>query len=336
MKMNTAVRLLQMLPTRLDQAITIAELAAKWHKREPTRSDKRNIQRYMSDLATEGLDEPALVEIVDGKPRLFYLKLSSVANWFMTEEAALNILLTRQMLGSLNRMGTEKLIDVAEKAIGASTETRQIRERIRIVNDGLGRLPARIDPQVLQVVIESVVKRKQLNFSHVSSKTPEATHRVSPQGLVAKDGTLYLLATKGLGDNPQHFPLHRMSDTQIHHLDLQFRPDFDLDRYIQDSHQLSHKLEDEPVSMELILRVAPEALYHFHERPLTGDQSIGPARKSDGWSIVTANVRFTVLLVPFLLSMGGWIEVVGPSKVRDEMSKRVRFMASHYPSEGSA
>jgi predicted DNA-binding transcriptional regulator YafY len=336
MKMNTAVRLLQLLPAGRPSAITIADLAAKWFSRKPTRSDVRNIQRYMNDLATEGKDEPSLVEVIEENLRRFYLKLSRVAEWFMTEEAALNALLTTQVLGhslgSIEQIGGKKLVDLAEnRIVDASISTQRIRERVRIVPDGFGRLPAAINPDVLKAVIESIVRQKQLNFTYVSSAGAKSmVHARSPQGLVAKDGTLYILATKGLSDKPVPFPLHRMSDPEVDNLALQIQLDFDLDRYISDSNQLSHILREEEAVVELELLVAPNALYHFTERKLSTDQQIGLPRPSDGWITVTATAHFTLLLVPFLLSMGGWIEVVGPQQVRDEMKERVRTMYSRY------
>lgn len=337
MKMNTAVRLLQMLPVRKDQAISVAELATRWYSRKCTRDEARNIQRYLNELANDREDGPALVEITTDSPRRFYLKLTKVASWFMTEEVALNLLLTNQVIGpplaSFNAMDAKQMMVVAEKIVGASTETRRVRERVRIVPDGFGRLPALIDHGVLHATLDSVIQQRQLNFTYVSSKGRESSHLVSPQGLVAKDGTIYLLATKGLSDRPGHFPLHRMSNAVVDHRALQPRPDFDLDRYILESNQLSHTIDPEAAPLRLELWVAPETLYHFKERPVSGDQTFGPVREADGWTSVTATVMFTQLLVPFLLSMGGWIEVVGPPSVRDEMAERVRAMAAHYPPE---
>jgi predicted DNA-binding transcriptional regulator YafY len=45
---------------------------------------------------------------------------------------------------------------------------------------------------------------------------------------------------------------------------------------------------------------------------------------------VSASVVNTTLLVPFLLSMGGWIEVIEPKDVREELTKRVTAMSAHY------
>ncbi len=332
MKMTTAVRLLQLLPTRVEKAVTVKELASKFCDGRATSGDIRNMQRYLSDLSADSADTSALVEVAEGDPRRFYLKLSNVAQWFMTEEVALNILLTRQVLGrsmgSVKRMSVSPQIDMAEQLVGASPETQQIRQRVRIVPDGIGRLPAKIGPQILQPVLDAVAKRKKLSFAYVNFKGNESQPLVTPQGLVAKDGAIYLLATKGLGDKPHHYALHRMRTAEVDHRPAQEQPDFDLDRYIEESHQLSHTIDMEPV--ELKLRVAPGTLYHFRERPLSPEQTIGRATGPQGWHVVTAHVPVTFLLVPFLLSMGGGIEVLSPASVREEMAERVRAMAAHY------
>lgn len=339
MKMTTAVRLLQLLPVRPEDAITIEQLVSRWRNGKDTdkENDTRNIQRYMNDLTIDGMDGPALVEMIEERPRRFYLKLSRVAQWFMTEEASLNILLTRQVLGrsfgSVGRLDARKQVEIAEKVASASAETKRIRERVRVVPDGLGRQPARVDPKVLQSTIDAVAKSKRLSFSYANQQGKPSTQLVSPQGLVAKDGTLYLLGTKGLADKPRHFALHRMSAAEVDHRPLQVQSDFDLDRYIQDSNMLSHTLDGQKSPVELKLRVAPDTLFHFKERRLSSDQTIGPASRRGGWYAVTATVPYTVLLVPFLLSMGGGIEVLGPSEVRDETVKRLRAAATHYASK---
>jgi predicted DNA-binding transcriptional regulator YafY len=185
---------------------------------------------------------------------------------------------------------------------------------------------------VLAASIEAIKSGTKLRLTYVDSSGKESSPLVSPLGLVAKDGTIYLVAIKGLSDAPRHFPLHRMTEANASAQLAQMRLDFDLDRYIHDSHQFSHLLDAEAPLAVLKLRVAPETLYHFRERALSTDQAIGPARRSDGWRVVTATVPETYLLIPFLLSMGPWIEVLEPPSVRDETAKRLHAAAAHYSS----
>ena len=322
MKMKDAVRLLKLLPTKAEDAITVAQLAQKWYGWEPSKEEKRNIQRYVIDLSTDQDGASNLISVIDGPPRRFYLRLSQVANWFMTEEAALTILLTRQVMGqsleSLSELGATALTDIAEKVASASTATRRIRQRVRIVPDGLGRLPARIAPEVLNAAVDAIAKSKQLNLTYRGSDGKESTARVSPQGIVAKDGTLYLLGTTGLSDPPRHFAMQRIANAEVSHRILQIQSGFDLDEYIHNSHMLSHRLYEEPEDITLELQVTEEAIFHFRERPLSEQQTICTVASS-GMYEVSADLPWTVHLVPFLLSMGSGIEIIRPARLRDRV-----------------
>lgn len=341
MKLDSGVRLLRLLNSQPEGALTVKQIARKWFDQTGTEINIRKVQRDLSKLCADSADGPALIEVDDRERALkYHLRLSQVAQWFMTEEAALHLLLTRQIVersfsGGLDPDEAKRRTDVAETVSDDSVRTRRLRDRLRIVPDGIGRLPARVDARILASTMEAVAASQKLSFTYINSAGKESQQVLSPRGLVAKDGTIYLLATKGLSEPPRHFALHRVTEAHVAPHPLQARPDFDLDGYIRDSHQLSHRLTAEAPPVSLKLRVAPDALFHFTERPLSSDQSIGPARRSDGWRPVTATVPETVLLVPFLVSMGPWVEVLGPSSVRSKTAKWLRDAAAHYTSDAS-
>lgn len=339
MKLNAAVKLLRLLNSQSQAALTTSQIVSKWLGQPSTKIETRNalrtIQRYLSELSADSAQGPALVDVLDdGKERRYYLRLSQVAQWFMTEEAALHLLLTRQMLersfvGGLDPDEAKRRADMADTVTDSSVRTRRLRARLRIVPDGIGRLPARVDAQILASAVDAVAADQKLSFTYINPAGKQSQQILSPQGLVAKDGTIYLLATKGLSEPPRHFALHRMTEAHVVPHRLLARPDFDLDSYIRDSHQLSHQLNAEAPPVSLTLRVAPDALFHFKERPLSADQSIEPDRRSAGWNVVTATVPETVLLVPFLVSIGG-IEVLGPPSLRSKTAKWLREAAARY------
>lgn len=335
MKLTTGVRMLRLLTTRPENALTTAEIARRWRDLGGTEVALRSIQRYMSELSQDSVEGPALVSVVErGRERAYYLKTSQVANWFMTEEAALDLQLSREVFGrafgSGVRSNGEKLADMAERVVAASPETQRIRDRLRIAPDGIGRLPARIEPDVLRAAIDAIGRNRKLRFTYTSASGKASSQLLSPLGLVAKDGTIYLVAVKGLADSPRHFPLHRMSDADVHFQAAQTRPEFDLRRYIHDSHQFSHVLDGKASPVKLVLRVAPETIYHFRERPLSADQREMPPTGDEPWHIVTATVPWTILLLPFIVSMGPWIEVVEPGDMRAETADWVVRIWAHY------
>lgn len=335
MKLTTGVRMLRVLNTRPESALTTLEIERRWRDLGGTAVTLRSIQRYMVDLSQDSSEGPALVAIVQrGGSSAYYLRTSQVANWFMTEEAALDLQLSREVFGrafgSRGRSNGDKLADMAERVVAASPETQRIRERLRIVPDGIGRLPARIEPEVLRAALDAIGKNRKLRFSYSSASGHASSQLVSPLGLVAKDGTIYLVAIKGLTDTPRHFALQRMSETDVHFQQAQPRSEFDLQQYILDSHQFSHVLDAKAPPVQLKLRVAPDAVYHFMERPLSGDQKNAPPKGSEPWHIVTATVPKTILLLPFLISMGPWIELVEPVGLRAEMAEWVGGIWAHY------
>jgi len=347
---KTVARLLKILSVPKAQALSNDELCGKFYGLaesaygldKPPEGKLRNIQRYTQALSMDTEEGPALIEKVEASQKRgahkFYHKPSHITHWLMTEEAALNILLTQQILGrtfgAVTQIDIEQTGQIAENVAGASRETLRIRDSLRVVPDDIGRLPAYIKPEVLQSIVDAVAQNRQVTFSFRSSKGNTKKHTVSPQGLVAKDGTIYLLATEGLSDMPRFpYPLQRVNEVQISHRPCQERAGFNLDNYIRDSHQLSHVLDGKTQTIELKLRVMDAALYHFRERPLSSEQKIGDPNLTDKSCLLTANIPDTVLLVPFLLSMGGWIEVLGPPRVRVEMARRARHIAGHYAAD---
>lgn len=335
MNLKTGVRLLRLLTTRPESAQSTQEVLRRWLAMGDPPVDLRSIQRYMVELSQDLDERPALVASVErGGERCYYLQPSQVANWFMTEEAALDLQLSRDVLGRALGAGHGALgghrDDMADRVVAASPETRRVRDRLRIVPDGIGRLPAPLRPAVLRAAIAAIAQERQLQFNYRNAAGKASRKRVSPLGLVAKDGTLYLVGVQGLADAPMHYNLHRMADADVHFQPAQPRPDFDLQRHIVDSHQFSHLLGADAAPMVLRLRVAPGTMYHFRERPLSDDQQEAPSSADDPWFTVTATVPQTVLLVPFLVSMGPWIEVMAPAALRTEVADWVRQMGTFY------
>lgn len=339
MDFDVGARLLRLLPTRPENALSVSQIAERWVKSGGKPMTTRAFQRYVQVLSEGyGSDGIALLgELSRGKEYAYYLHSSNVANWFMTEEAALELQLSRDVLG--RSFGSEtgstgdKLADMAEKLVEASPHTQRIRRSIHIAPDGIGRLPARIDKEVLRSALDAIGQGKKFGFEYKSSASHVSKCLVSPLGLVAKDGTIYLVGVTGVSDAPRPYPLHRVSKPSVHFKTADQRPEFDLKRHVNESHQFSHTLYKEESPVNLKLRVDPAAIFHFEERPLSNDQSIQDPTGDEPWYVVTAKVPHTILLTPFLLSMGHWLEVVSPASVRQEVRTRVEGMWAHYSSD---
>lgn len=338
MKLKTGVRLLRLLSTQEATAMTTKEIHQRWRAQGGPEVTLRSIQRYMADMSETNENGPALVQRVKSdQDWAYYLEPTQVANWFMTEEGALDLVLRRNVFGDGlgPEVGTndDKLADMATRVVEESDQTKRIRDRLRIAPDGIGRLPAKIAQLVLRACVEAIGKDRQITIRYGRLHDPVLEETVTPLGLVAKDGTIYLVVVKGLNDKPYHVALHRMLKAEMHYQQAQHRPDFDLQRHIEETHQFSHVLDEAEQPLELNLRVAPGAFFHFKERPLSANQTVTPPEGDERWYVVKATVPRTKLLVPFLVSMGPWIEVVAPANVRAETAKWIAGMAAHYPNE---
>lgn len=331
-----ACRFFAVLPTHADKAMNVKEILERINANCATNDaiSQRTVERHLAALNGDEFG-PFLDSFGGDRNRRYSLNLSKLAKQLMSEESALNLLLAGNVLadyfGSVEEMRHSDLQTIAENRLAQNpgSPLHRMRERVRVLNDGLGRLNATIAPEVQRAVFTAIGNREALRITYISSQKKETSdHEVDPQALVAKDGTLYLIATHGLEPHPRHYPLQRVKHAEV--VRRPVRLQIDIDRYIEDSHKLSHVLQPNQGNVELVLRVAPEMMYHFIERPLTTNQRVDTKKDHEGWSQVHNTLPVTIQLVPFLLSMGGWIEVLSPDSVRQEMKERLTKATAHY------
>lgn len=338
MKFNQAISILKLLGTRHEDAMTIQQIIAKWDALHAEKLHLRTAQRCLSELSEEGADGNSLVQVdATSKERRYYLRLSEMANWFMTEESALYQVLSLQVLqstfGDAATNVIERQMDAAEHLTQEQQRTRRLRERVRIVPDGVGRLRTKISTEVLSSVMDALAGDQKIWVEYRSAKGNVSNLELNPLGLVAKDGTLYLLAVKGLSDGPIHYALQRIRSATVRPLPAQGRAAFKLDEYIRSTHQLSHALDQNLEAVKVKLKVHPGWLYHFEERPLSENQEIQRATQSGEWSTVTAVIPLSMLLTPFILSYGPGVMVIEPVSLRAKVAGDLNLAATLYATE---
>ncbi|PUE12474.1 hypothetical protein B9Z33_02785 [Limnohabitans sp. T6-20] len=335
MKFSEALAVLRLLGTRHEDAMTVQDIVAKWNNLYAEKLHKRTAQRYLSELSTDGIDGRAVIEVdASSKERRYHLRVSEMANWLMTDEAALYQVLSLQVLqstfGDAVAAGVERQMDMAEHLTQEQRRTKRLRDRVRIVPDGVGRLRAKISSEILACVMDALASNQLLRVEYRSAAGNHSNRELNPLGLVAKDGTLYLLAVKGLGDSPIAYPLQRMKSALVVPRPAHDRLDFDLDRYIEASHQLSHGIDATLEPKVIKFKVAPEWIYHFKERPLSHLQEIHESKNSGDWAVVTVPLPVTILLKVFLASFGPGVEVIEPQSLRREMGQWLAQAAARY------
>ena len=332
------LQLLQLLTLPEEKALNSTEIGRKLFNKTSAldANELRTVQRYLKALSESSAGEAPLIQSVgEGRWRRYYHRPGTLAKWLMSEQTAHHLVLAQAVLqnsfGKIQELAVQQDLAQAEQVISFKEKSRRLRQKLRVVPDGLGRLPAYIDNKVLEDVATAIVNDRQLRYEYNSSEGKKITRTVSIQGLIAKDGAIYLIGTEGLTDSPSRaHPLQRFKETCVMASASQYRPDFNLDEYIEKTHQLSHSIEGKNDLFDLILRVNPAAIFHFQERPLGKSQKINQPTENDAWYLLSTQVPYTVLLVPFLLSMGPWIEIISPEKIKSEFISRLRVMQEIY------
>jgi predicted DNA-binding transcriptional regulator YafY len=334
------MHLLSLLPQHESLALTTRELTQKFFERakdDPLLPKRiRMIQRYLEVLSNDTDHARApIVKVSGSHPAAYYLCRENFADCFMTDRMALNLLLAKEALkivASSDVIGTESYDHTAAQLVNASPGTKRIWSKVRMARSGIGRQPPKVDPQVMTALLQAVRQDRQLHREYVSSTGVRTFKDITVQGLVMKDDTLYVLATHGLSDPPQHLAAHRILKAEVLHMPTHHRNGFDLEAYIEQDYQLSHVTNrgKDVALIELKISIRADYLYHFIERPLTLAQIRAPDFRREGWSHLTAMIPETYMLKQFLQSMGPGIEVMAPAGLRQQMTDDARQSAALY------
>lgn len=336
MKLEILIKMVGLLPRDPIAAVTVKDLRPRFFADGDRglgikqASELTNLRRYLAEMKKQGLvRELPPVAGMERLPR-FHLVEHKLYSYFMHGKVALGLLWTQHLLDPLSQALDEG--DLAQMASQArlSRRERTIRDRVRIVLDGIGRAFATIQREFLRTAIDALEGGCMIRIAYQKPGGSIVERDLSVLGLAQKDGSIYLIGARSMTAAPIHYAMHRVTSmTLLHRQRADTRPGFDIDAYIESQHQLAHVLHDRPSPVELQLLVHGQALFHFKERPLPQQQPIRPSVRS-GWYEVTATVPHTVMLVPFLWSHAPYVEVLGPASVRDDVAAGILTAAAFY------
>jgi predicted DNA-binding transcriptional regulator YafY len=332
MKLVDAIRAMRLMPREAATAIPAVEFIRRWRALHRDEVSERTLMRWVADLARLNFIEEVAPPTV---PRRYYRSGNTVSSLGMSTGMALRLVLSDAVLpgAMLGGPGAQAEVEVAESVLRATDVLRELRRRVAVLPDGIGRQPAQAPDGVEEAVAQAVGRRRVLRISYQSRpnmlRRTTVTHDLSVQAVVAKDGSTYLVACKAQDDLLAVFAVHRIRSAAVLLRRAIDREGFDLQRYIADTHGMSFTATTDP-PVELKLLVNPGALWHFDERPLSVNQRIARTPGADGRHSVTAVLPLNEMLVPFLLSLGGDIEVVAPPEVRADIARRAGQAAAHY------
>jgi hypothetical protein len=344
MKIDNLIKMIVILPKSESEAKTSEQISTAYFSLpSPDDPEKKGTKNTFIRRQIDALDDLQMIGTVYGGKEgqgvkrydRYFLKESSLLKYFMNSKVALNVIWANSIMKALGPVyGSDDVYKMA-RAVRMNQGEKVLAGKIRMVPDGIAREYAEIKSDVLKLFLEALEKNQSLmlrfhNSQGVVYDEIQAGIERTVLGLVAKDGTIYAITCKGFEDSPAHTPIHRI-EVAVHTGNRAYaRPDFVLDDYIASQHQLAHILRDQDSPIKVVLKVASETIFHFRERPITGNQEISKIKDRDGRYTVTVTVPFTVQLAPFLWSHAGWVEVISPPALRKYVGERLLAAADHY------
>lgn len=339
MKLSIALKLLDRLPTSSTEAVSVAELVARW----PDWGDdvqpgnrRRMMGRWLQELDDFIDAGQPFVFRTETVPQRWYRSPAAAAA-LMPLEAAIALMVTGQVydrvIGKDAGLGVADVREALREKLGLQADSlARVAAAMRILPDGITRLDAQVAPGVMQAALDAIAQQRQLAFHYVDSRGEGSEQVVSPLGLIAKDRSRYLVAGDGFQERVRHFALHRMSQARVGLEPLTRPRRFDLDEHVarlaRPSSLWSELHHDD--SIRLALRVRADALGEFRERPLGPGQRLSETPDAEGWHTLHCLVQPGGQLETFLLGLGDSVEVVGPAELRAGIAARIAAIAARY------
>ena len=158
---------------------------------------------------------------------------------FMEPSVALTLLILQQharhLLPPQVLEDLQPRFEEARKALERQPDSGLKRwpRRIAVTSRALPMIPPDIDPKIHRNVFDALAQRRQLQAEY----RPFASERnnryaLHPQGLIVREGVIYLVALVEDHDDPRSLALHRFIHADIVDVPARELPDFDIERYI--------------------------------------------------------------------------------------------------------
>ncbi|WP_179116466.1 helix-turn-helix transcriptional regulator [Solemya velum gill symbiont] len=149
---------------------------------------------------------------------------------------------------------------------------------------------------------------------------------VSPYGIVARQGIIYLVGTLWDYTDFRHLALHRMSNPASLDETVAERDDFELATYLESNQSFGYPRSHKTIKLKAVFD--EEAAFHLHESPLSDDQRL--IHQKDDRVRLEATVMDTEDIRWWLLGFGDMVEVLSPKSLRNEFKEIAHGMAIRY------
>ena len=221
--------------------------------------DLRTVQRDLIKITSSPLFP---ISSTEGKKplRWFWIDNSSPMQFpMMSTDEALTFKLAEIFLEPLLppsvRSRLSGYFDLADKRLQES-KFEHWAEKVGVVPNNLPLLPAEIEPSVLAVVYEALLKNQRFKATYHAVHNSEKTYDINPLGLVFRHNVIYLVATIFEYTDIKQLALHRFKNAELIDRIVNVPEGFALEDYIAEgrfNYPVNNNLED----ISLKLKVSP-------------------------------------------------------------------------------
>ena len=198
--------------------------------------------------------------------------------------------------------------------------------KVRIIPQGQPLIPAQVKPEVLEVVYDALLQKRQFHVTYKRrGEKKTKSYEVNPLGLVFRGGIVYLVCTVWKYEDPIQLALHRVTRATLLDSPSRIPKGFDLDEYIK-AGEFSFRLSDKPIKLKA--RFHKDAAIHLYETPLSEDQKI--TKEKDDWVTISATVMDSLLLRGWLRSFGALAVVLKPKSLQRNFFQEIENMNQIY------
>lgn len=292
--------------------------------------DLRTVQRDLIKISASPLFP---ISSTEGKKpiRWFWIDNSSPMQFpMMSTDEALTFKLAEMFLEPLLppsvRSRLSGYFNLADKRLGESKFEDWI-DKVGIIPNNLSLLPAEIEPSVLAVVYEALLKNKRFTATYQPLHHPEKVYEISPLGLVFRDNVIYLVATLFDYKDIKQLVLHRFKNAELNERVVNPPEGFVLKNYIKQG-RFNYPVDNNLQSISLKLRVNRLIKQLLQESPLCAEQHITEIDEEN--YLIEAVVNNTEQLHWWIHSFGNRVELLEPIELREQFAKVSQALYAMY------
>ena len=200
------------------------------------------------------------------------------------------------------------------------------RDNVRVVPQWQSLIPPEINEEAESQIYEALLQGYQLDVDYLKRghQKPEK-RRVNPLGIVLQGVVHRLICTMDGNEQPRHLPIHRFKKAKIVTERIKKSIQFDIDKFVREQN-IGYLISTKPIDLEVLFQ--PMAGFHLTETPISIDQNLTMTK--EGNYLLKAKLPDTSQLRWWLLGFGDQVEILKPSKLRQEFVHKFKNLIQTY------